>query len=120
MENATTEKEMVWNTNYNGKMACDGFVHVDFKPGVMPSFESLEHIVFKISTKDGSHPSIKVKMVNIMAFELKRLTDQIAIPSHGITAMELASQLIDRNPNRINFETEFAIYFYKKINENDN
>ncbi len=116
-KSAATIVEMVWETNYNNKLGCDAFIHIDLKGRKMPERSQLENMLFKISTKDGSHEPVIMQMYDIIFFPLRDLPDQMAMPSHGITAVELCQKLMNKNHTWLRFETEIACYYYKKINQ---
>jgi hypothetical protein len=110
--------EMIWNTNYNNKMCCDGFMHIDLAPRKRPTTNKLlDKLLFKISTKDDSHEPIVVELHNINYFPLKYLLDMMALASHGITAMELCDFLFIKNHEWLTFDTEIACYSYKKLKQ---
>lgn len=115
---AATIVEMRWDTNYNNKMDCNGFLHIDIAPRKRPSCSTiLDKLQFKISTKDGSHVPILVELHNINYFPLKHLLDMFALASHGMTAVELCDFLFIKNHTWLTFDTEIAGYSYKKINQ---
>lgn len=114
---AATIVEMLWDTNYNKKMSCDAFVHIDLKGKRIPHRSQLDNLIFRIATKDESHQPVLMTMYDIIFFQLKDLPDQMALPSHGITASELCNFLFIKNYTWLTFETEIACYYYKKLNQ---
>lgn len=109
-------KTIVWETNFNGKMACDRFPHVDFAPGKLPSSDELDKSVFQIKTADSSHPPVMVKIEHIIPFKLTELSNIHTWPSHGMDTSEFIE--MQHRKKVTNRETLFAVYYYRRVSVN--
>lgn len=109
-----TTKTLVWETNYNNKLVCDAFIHLDLAPGKIPVRSSVEEMIFEIRTDDQSHPSIETKLYDIQLFPLLQVTDCLALASHGITAAAFNEFLHTKYSVDIIKHRGVALYFYVK------
>lgn len=108
-------KTIYIQTNYNNKLACDAFVHIDVSPKVAVTERMLESIDFEIRTIDNSHPPIKAKVVNIINSTLTKVAYScVTWPSHAMDGAAYVKMVMDSNPE-INGDSQFSIYFYQKI-----
>ena len=107
-------KNITWDTNFNGKMGCGHFVHIDLAPQKMPSRKELEEARFTIHAKDQSHQPVQVQVEAIIPFRLAELSNIHSWPSHGVDAAQLIETMHLRNP--VTKDTRIAVYYYKKVN----
>lgn len=105
---------MVFKTNYNQKMACNTFLHVDVAPPAGVPESKLANTVFDIVTTDASHPPIRAKLVDMARFELYNMRDLVAYASHGMASIELCSYFINLGNH---LTTPMAAYVYQKIED---
>jgi hypothetical protein len=110
-----TIRTIRWPCNYNNKMGCTGFVHIDLPPEQKPLISELDTIMVKIVTADSSHSPVIVNLFDILFLPLKKMTGLITISSHGMEAMEFANFMIKKYPERVTLDTELAVYYYKKV-----
>src|SRR3982750_828458 len=78
---APVVKEITWPTNYNNKLGCAGFIHLDLAPRKMPLRSIAEAMVFKIITADGSHPPVCYQLINIMKLEVNNVREAYTLAS---------------------------------------
>jgi len=103
-------------TNFNGKLASDGFIHIDLAPA-QPIHERDLQTPFELATRDGSHPPIQVQIIDIARLtfrELSNLPKCLTWCSHALDPVELATRIANQHKN-ITAQTECAIFFYQKI-----
>lgn len=107
-----TEKEITIETNFNKKLDCDRFIHIQ------PPWQNgiTEHQPIRIITRDGSHPPVSAVIFDSVKQKLCDLSATFIYLSHGIDPEEYHQVLKQKAP-LIKPETEMAIYFYKKINQ---
>ncbi len=109
-------KTITWETNFNNKMVCDAFVHIDIAPRRKPLHSELDRTIVEIRTADQSHPPTKNRLYDMLFIPFKELSDQLAFSSHGMTAMELANYFFNKHQSEnFSWNTEVAIYFYLKF-----
>lgn len=106
-----------WETNYNNKMGCQGFLHLDLMPGKMLSMDQLSQIVVEIETVDGSHPKIQVQPVEIQVFRLWWIPEAVTMASHGMNQLEFIEFMYSkhkhiRDANRM--DQQVAMYAYRR------
>lgn len=101
-----------FDTNYNGKLACQKFLHIDKAPAQGIPESKLAALEVEISTADGSHPPVKAKVVDIARVPLYLLSNILTWQSHGIVAAELISQ-----QEKLGMEATqpMAVYLYQKL-----
>jgi hypothetical protein len=104
-------KPLYFATNYNGKLACQSFIHVDIAPrGSVPQ-TLLDQTVFEIITKDNSHPPVLVKLYDMARLPFNNLTNVLTWPSHGMTSHDF-KKWFSRQAKETKADTGMAIYFY--------
>lgn len=109
-------KTITWDTNLNGKLACGRFPHIDLAPARMPSLQELDSTVILIRVADGSHEPVQVKIDSIVPLPLTRLSNVHTWPSHGMdTASFIEMQHLKKQVSK---ETQFAVYYYRKVDVN--
>lgn len=101
-------------TNYNNKLDCPSFIHIDAAPRVKPKYAQMDNTIIEIRTKDDSHGPVQVKLEDIMLMKVKDLFCLITWPSHGMRSWEFTHWLMEQKPE-LNMETPIAIYYYKKL-----
>jgi len=106
-----SHKKMLWKTNYNCKLSCNGFIHLDIAPNGIP----LEKIgqIFAVETEDNSHPPVSVELVDIAKVTVEKLHNVDTISSHGMDKYDFIQFMKNKIPT-INSETVLGIYIYKK------
>lgn len=109
------KKELIWETNFNGKMDCQAFLHITiFPPGKpRPDPADLKTTVFTITTRDGSHKPVDVLMDDIIFLQLSDLLAIITIPSHGMSPEVFEKYFIEKHPDA-NAHTECMVAMYAR------
>jgi hypothetical protein len=106
-------KTVNFRTNYNNKLDCHYFIHVDLAPAQGTITETiLSNTVIVIQTIDNSHPPVKTKLYDLARLPLKNLSDNTTKLSHGITRSEFLKLLQEKKG--VEDDTELAIYYYRK------
>lgn len=115
---ATSVKTIIWETNFNQKLCCDAFIHIDFAPSSSPVRSAVEQTIIEIKTADNSHEPVKVSCYDIIISDLQSICyDMVTMVSHGKPAVEYAKHIMDEKyPGKVSWTTPMAIYYYKKIN----
>ena len=103
-----------WKTNYNNKMDCPSFVHIDYAPENIPLRSDLDTTVIEISTEDGSHSPIFKRVYDMVIFTAEYLNDAFVFSSHGITAMELFKVMAEKRSS-FTLKSKVCIYFYTEL-----
>lgn len=104
-------KTIYLKTNYNNKLACSGFVHIDVAPKEFISESKLAALDLEIRTADNSHPPVKVKLVDLLRVELFHLSSVMTYPSHGVDAFTFAEKLMKEN-SELKTTSPMAVYYY--------
>lgn len=129
----TTEKEeiitlplirkvMTWETNYNLKMGCTAFIHLDLHPvkdgklAVLPRDSEIERMVVEIRTADQTHPPVVKKLRAIQAVKFHEISEFCILPSHGMTAIEFANFMFAKHRG-LTWESMMCIYYYIPLTE---
>ena len=107
MEN---QKEITIETNFNKKLDCDVFIHIQppWQQGINRSTQ------IRIITRDRSHDPVTAVVIDSVKQTFANLNATFIYLSHGIDPVEFRNTLQKKVPN-IQPDTELAIYFYKKI-----
>jgi hypothetical protein len=108
-----TKKVLTLLTNYNNKLDCNCFLHLDDAPPFRIRESELENTEYEIRTADGSHQPIKAKLVNMARVQLWKVCDVLTFQSHGIDSITYQQNMIiekSASPDK-----EMAVYFYQKI-----
>ena len=113
----TQKRVITWATNYNNKMGCRAFVHIDLAPDRKPIRSEVERTIIEIRTADQSHPPVKKRLYDMMFIPFQQVTDQLAFSSHGMTASQLAEFLFNEYHPNFNWTTTVCIYFYQEWEE---
>jgi hypothetical protein len=101
-------------TNFNNKLACSCFIHVDEAPRSGIPESRLEETVIEIRTSDNSHPPVKTKLFDIIRLKLGDLPTSLTWQSHAVDAITFAEKLLTDKP-KLNTSTPMAVYFYQRI-----
>lgn len=101
-------------SNYNNKLACNCFLHIDLAPGNTIPESKFEKLEVEIRTSDNSHPPVLAKLKDILRLPLKDIAAVFTWPSHGLDRFSFISFLLQQN-SRINNDTPMAIYYYEKL-----
>lgn len=107
-------KTIYLQSNYNNKLACNCFLHIDLAPTTSIPESKFEKIQVEIRTADNSHPPIAAKLKDILRLPLKDIAAVFTWPSHGLDRLEFISFLMNQN-GKINNDTPMAIYYYEKL-----
>jgi hypothetical protein len=119
---------VTWETNFNHKLGCKAFIHVDLAPSnanisminknhvqVTEDFILRKQVVDKlieIRTADKSHPAVKAYVKDMLLIPYQRISDMIAWSSHGMNDMDLANYFFNKYHPDFSWTTEMAVYFY--------
>jgi hypothetical protein len=112
----TATRKHIWDTNFNGKLACAYFIHIDLAPS-QPLPQSHLEAPVQIITRDDSHPPVLARLDDLARIPLGHLYrgyKWLTWCSHGLTGRQLALQLTTRYPH-LQRDSEIAIYFYTKL-----
>lgn len=107
-------KTIIWDTNFNGKLACNRFAHIDLAPEKMPSGRELNETVIQIEVADKSHPAVNTKIAHIVPFRLAELTNLHTWFSHGMDTSEFIHY--QHIKKKVDKDTMLAVYYYTKVN----
>lgn len=112
-------KTVVFDTNFNGKLATDHFIHIDLAPAKRIPERVLNGTIIEIQTKDGSHPPVLAKVDDLARFPFSscpQIASCLTWCSHGLDPADLTRQIQSKYQD-IEPTTEMAIYFYKKLKQ---
>lgn len=103
-------KTMYIQTNYNNKLGCKAFIHIDRAPKVGIPSRDLGSMI-EIRTADNSHPPVKKIIYSLIRFKLGETYDTQSIPSHGLSADEFIDWWKEQFQEGEG--TELAVYYYR-------
>lgn len=106
-------KIILWDTNFNGKLDCNRFVHIDLAPVKAPTMDELGKAVFQIQTADKSHEPVTAGIEAIIPFRIGELSNIHTWPSHGMNTSDFLNW--QHSKKKINDDTMLAVYYYKAI-----
>jgi hypothetical protein len=109
-------KSIYFKTNYNNKLGCDAFVHIDRAPAEPIPSRMLGGTV-EIRTADNSYPPVKKRIMALTRFRLGETIDCFSIPSHGLDACDFINWW--KHENGETEGAELAIYYYQEALENN-
>lgn len=112
----TPQKTITWDTNFNGKMACSRFPHIDLAPEKMPDANVLKNAVIKIQTADKSHQPVVVQIDSIIPFRLAELSNIHTWPSHGMDTTDFIHW--QHLKKVVTKDTQLAVYYYRRVDVN--
>lgn len=106
-----------WSTDYNKKMTCPSFIHIDVAPqeGTMPQ-SRVDNLLLEITTLDSSHAPILAKLGDMMRIPLKELSNCLTWPSHGM-ASDQFREWFRIGKSEVPDDTMMAVYFLKQVKE---
>jgi len=107
-------KLITWLTNYNNKLKCDSFIHVDIAPPNTLTWQKIEESNYQIETLDNSHPPVIVELLDIQIFPFHKIPNWYTYTSHGINEEEFAQMMFKKYQN-FSWDTQTALYLYKKV-----
>lgn len=113
-QQTSNEMYLFMDTNFNHKLDCDIFLHLDRPPKENIPFAELQKLEVIAKAKDGSHPGTKRKLVDIAYCSFGSIPNLVTYASHGMDKLEYYLWLQRKDPS-VNSETKMAIYFYQKI-----
>lgn len=99
-------------TNYNNKMGCDCFPHIDIAPRQPVPESRLHSTTIELRTADNSHPPVKVRVMDICRMPLNKVPLYAAWLSHGMDDQQLRATFFAAGYPP---QTEIAIYYYQKL-----
>lgn len=109
------QKVITLKTNYNTKLDCKCFVHIDIAPaGGIPE-SKMDDTIIEIRTADNSHPPVKTKLVNLLRLPLWKISDAVTYPSHGMDSTAFQEMMI-LTSDHMSPDKAMAVYFYERIN----
>lgn len=108
------QKTITFKTNYNTKLECKCFVHIDIAPVGGITESKMSESIIEIRTADNSHPPVKTKLVNLLRLQLWQINDALTYPSHGMDSTAFQEMMVI--DNQADFNKPMAVYFYERIN----
>lgn len=108
-------KTVNFKTNYNKKLDCPFFLHIDTAPPEPVPESALESTIVFVVTIDASHPPVKTKVINLVRLPLKNVNENLVRMSHGISKEEFVKRM--KSNQGVTEETEIGYYFYMRIDE---
>jgi phosphoribosyl-ATP pyrophosphohydrolase len=109
-----TTKTLFWETNYNNKLDCNAFLHIDLAPAALPIRSKVEQTEFIIETKDSSHTPVITEIYDYSFFPVKNITDCLALASHGMITTNLIRELEKKYSKELLEQRGVGLYFYIK------
>lgn len=104
---------ITWETNYNQKLACRAFTHIDLPPMRTPTRDQLQGTLIEICTADQSHPPVYAHIHDLMLLPMHRVNCWLAWHSHGMNEKDFADYMFTQHHHRgFNWNTLLAVYFY--------
>lgn len=105
----SVERELTIKTNFNKKLDCEIFIHIQspLRPGAPISS------VFKIKTADLSHDPVKARIIDSVHQPLSSLSATFIYLSHAMQPEEFKEMVKKADPS-VNDDTILAVYFYQK------
>jgi len=105
-------KIITWDTNFNGKLSCQRFVHIDLPPARMPTIEDLQKTTITIQVADHSHQPVQAEIEAIIPFRLAEISNIHTWPSHGMNTADFIHWLHQKK--QAGKDTQLAVYYYRK------
>lgn len=103
-------KTIYIQTNYNNKLGCKDFIHIDRAPRTPIPSKDLGSII-ELRTSDNSHPPVQKKIYSLVRFKLGQTFDTQSIPSHGMDACQFIEWW--KSQYGEGEGTELAVYYYR-------
>ncbi|MGN6293784.1 MAG: hypothetical protein ACTHMV_13655 [Chitinophagaceae bacterium] len=107
-------KKITFETNYNQKLDCPRFIHVDLAPPRLIPEAELNSTVVEIHTKDGSHQPVLAKVVDLCRLTLDNMNTAFTWCSHEMSSDEYRLWITTKISD-IKRDTQMAVFFYQKI-----
>lgn len=108
-------KTIVWDTNFNNKLLCNAFVHIDLPPRERPTRAALAEMLVEIRTADRSHPPVLVRITDLLIEETWLFGDSVTLPSHGMQAEEFHQWFLQTNRLRPDDNRKLCLWQYKRV-----
>jgi hypothetical protein len=108
-------KNIQFATNFNGKLSCHRFAHIDLAPAAPVSMAAIQAAIIQITVADNSHPPVVVKLDSIVPFKLAELSNIHTWPSHGMDTAEFMEWQHIHMKGGLRKETMLAVYYYRKV-----
>lgn len=106
--------KITFRTNYNNKLDCPHFIHIDLAPSGSVTETVLNNTVIEISTADQSHTPVQKKITDLAKARFKDIRGIFFHLSHGMTS-EQYLQLAKKENKKIDEETMMALYYYSPL-----
>lgn len=110
----TIRKTIYLATNFNNKLACESFIHIDEAPRERIPEQKLKETIIEIRTNDNSHPPVLVQLIDLLRIPLSDLTTTMTLPSHNMEWFDFAKWKIEQHP-KTKTTQPMAVYYYKKV-----
>lgn len=107
-------KKITILTNYNNKLQCGSFIHIDLAPTQGIPESVLENTEVELHTRDNSHPPVKARLMDICRLELHQLHSLATWQSHGMDHLKFREWITQQNPS-LTIASKMCIYYYQKI-----
>jgi len=101
-------------TNFNNKLNCPRFIHLDVAPPHGIPETVLSETVYEIITEDNSHAPVKVQLDDLARLELQKVGSIITWQSHGMNMSEYIDYMITQGRD-IKPSTMMAVYLFRRI-----
>jgi hypothetical protein len=110
-------KTIKWATNYNEKLKCNAFIHIDFPPTQTLVPRQWENKEFEIEVADASYRNTRVRLIDIITLDICKhpIPEAFTLPSHGMTQKEFVDYLFEKFPKRMGNTPQLSVYYYKKL-----
>ncbi len=103
------EQELTIPKNFNNKLDCDIFIHIQSPMKNKAAVQS----VFKIQTADRSHEPVKARIIDSVYQPLSSLSAAFIYLSHAMRPEDFRIMVKMLDP-KANDDTIVAVYFYQK------
>lgn len=105
-------KDIEWPTNVNGKMSCNGFIHITLEPAYKPLRHEVERTIYRIIAKDGSHKPVFKRITDLAFTQYSKLIDWLTFASHGCNTEQLIKVLEEHHNTQIFLNTRIMIQYF--------
>lgn len=102
-------------TNFNGKLSCAAFLHIDAAPLDYIRESVLADTDILIRTLDGSHPPVQARLVDVCRQPLWELSSIVTWASHGMDQRRFIEWITTQNQT-LGIVSKMCVYIYQKIN----
>lgn len=111
---ALSVKILQFKTNYNNKLSCQNFIHIDLAPRQRIPESRLSSTIYEIRCLDGSTEPVRAQLLDLARIPLNNISNVLTWQSHGMLASDFKRWFM-QNGKGINQNTEMAIYFYSRM-----